>query len=100
VRRVEALTAAVESRAASRETDLMLGKVLLRLDALEREQQSLTAQVGEASGSSSEDLVAELRLLIENARTRIELLELAAKPSDTHVEPEQAQVVSIRGEKG
>ena len=100
VRRVEALTAAVESRAASKETDLMLGKVLLRLDALERDQRSLTAQLGEASGSASDDLVAELRLLIENARTRIELLELAAKPSGSHVEPEQAQVVSIRGEKG
>jgi len=99
-RRVEALTAAVESRAASKETDLMLGKVLLRLDAIEREQQSLAAQLGEASGSSSEDLVAELRLLIENTRTRIELLELAAKPSGTHVEPDQAQVVSIRGGEG
>ncbi|HET6624295.1 MAG TPA: hypothetical protein VFG70_07155, partial [Gaiellaceae bacterium] len=101
LQRVEVLAATVESRAASKETDLMLGKVLLRLDALERDQQSLTAQLGEAAGAgSSEDLVAELRLLIENARTRIELLELAAKPSGSHVEPEQAQVVSIRGDKG
>ena len=101
IQRIDALAATVESRAASKETDLMLGKVLLRLDALERDQQSLTTQLGEAAGAgSSEDLVAELRLLIENARTRIELLELAAKPSGSHVEPEQAQVVSIRGDKG
>ena len=100
--RVEAIAAAVESRAASRETDLMLGKVLLRLDAIEREQQSLAAGLTEAaSGSgSSEDAFAELRLLIENARTRIELLELAAHPSGTHVEHVPAQVVPIRGSEG
>ena len=34
LQRVEALAATVESRATSKETDLMLGKVLLRLDAV------------------------------------------------------------------
>jgi chromosome segregation ATPase len=100
--RVEAIAAAVESRAANKETDLVLGKVLLRLDAIEREQKSLADALTESAtgNGSSEDAFAELRLLVENARMRIELLEHAAHPSGTHVEHVPAQVFPIRGSEG
>jgi chromosome segregation ATPase len=71
--RLDTLAAAVEARAGSRETDLLLGKVLLRLDSLEREQESLAAELesAPAGAGSSEDELAELRLLIEGVRMRL-----------------------------
>jgi chromosome segregation ATPase len=71
--RMDALASEVESPAARQETDRLLGKLLLRLDSLEHEQQSVAAELAQASAApaSSEDEVAELRLLIEGLHTRL-----------------------------
>ena len=62
-RRLDTLAADLEARSASKETDLMLGKILLRVDDLARRLE----EVEESGGTAAAPDIGELEVRIEQA---------------------------------
>jgi DNA repair exonuclease SbcCD ATPase subunit len=118
-RRLDALAADLDAKSASKETDLMLGKILLRVDELTKRLEELEQtggtepardlgdlelrieQAEEAARENRESVLVQLERLASRVEYRLDRLESEPPTPATAPQPEaegpQARVVPIRG---